>query len=351
MQSDLISVVIPTYNRADCICNAIDSVRAQSYGNWEILVVDDGSTDSTPELIQSRYGHDTRIRYMRQANAGVSNARNTGIAHVTGNLVAFLDSDDRWKPWKLGLQLAFLQARPEVGMVWTDMEAVNSRREILDARHLRTMYSAYRYFQIDDLFESSEDVGSFAPFYPEPQAKAYRGDIYASMILGSLVHTSTVLIRKERLDRVGGFSEDLLLSGEDYDFHLRTCKWGSVGLIDVASIEYTKGRSDHLSDNSTANAVNFLVTVERAIEDDRLAQRFPADRIRQVLAHAHGWVAEEHFKAGNGASARRQALRSLRFQPIQPRLIALAALSSIPSRVKRELMARYRQLKKKSPKR
>ena len=91
----MVSVIIPTYNRAAYIVEALESVFAQTYGDCEIIVVDDGSTDDTKAVLQS---HMARIRYIYQENAGVSVARNTGISAATGEWIAFLDSDDQWRP-------------------------------------------------------------------------------------------------------------------------------------------------------------------------------------------------------------------------------------------------------------
>ncbi len=346
MPNDLVSVIVPTHNRAYCICKSLDSVVAQTHANWEILVVDDGSTDETRQLIADTYGHDQRIRYLYQPNAGVSHARNTGIAQSRGDFVAFLDSDDLWKPWKLAVQLSCLSHKPEIGMIWTDMEAVDPEGSIIDQRHLTTMYTTYRSFEMDEIFETSVRLGDIIRTAPEPEARVYFGDIYPTMIMGSLVHTSTVLIRRDRLDTVKGFNESLKLSGEDYDFHLRTCKWGSVALVDLASIQYQKGRPDQLSNNSMATALNFLTTVQRAIVDDDTTRRFPADRVRLVLAKAHGWIAEEYFKVNDGRSVRNHAIQSLRRRPLQPRLIALLTSSCIPQLARKTLIRGYRSLKR-----
>lgn len=347
MTNDQVSVVIPTYNRANCIRNAVDSVLAQTHSNWEILVVDDGSTDETKRLIAQEYGHDPRIRYIYQQNAGVSHARNTGMDRSRGDYIAFLDSDDRWKTWKLEVQLMCLRRFPEVGMVWTDMEAVNPEGAVIDPRHLKTMYSAYRFFQMDTLFEKSVPVGEITQAVEACGARFYVGDIYPDMIMGSLVHTSTVLLRRERMEKVKGFDESLKLSGEDYDFHLRTCKWGPVGLIDIASIQYQKGRTDHLSNDSGATANNFLTTVQRAIQEDAAARRFRPERVRRVLSEAHGWVAEECFKRKESGAVRSHALQSLRSRPLQPRLVALFAASCLPRTATAALMRTYRSLKRK----
>ncbi len=115
-----VSVVIPTYNRARVVGAAIDSALAQTHDRLEIIVVDDGSTDDTAERVGRR--RDPRLRYVRREHAGVSSARNTGIAAATGDLVSFLDSDDLWKPEKIETEVAALARHPEVGGVFSDLE-------------------------------------------------------------------------------------------------------------------------------------------------------------------------------------------------------------------------------------
>ncbi len=105
-----ISVIIPTFNRAWSLARAIDSVLAQTLAPKEIIVVDDGSTDRTAQVLAA-YGD--RIQILTRQNAGVSSARNAGIRHSTGDWVALLDSDDEWKPEKLACQAAFFHAHPE----------------------------------------------------------------------------------------------------------------------------------------------------------------------------------------------------------------------------------------------
>jgi len=114
-----ISVIIPAYNHARYLAEAIDSVLAQTYAPLEIIVVDDGSTDGTPAVAAS-YGD--RIRYIRQENAGVGAARNNGIAAARGEYLAFLDSDDIWLPEKLEREIALFDADPQLGFVHCGVE-------------------------------------------------------------------------------------------------------------------------------------------------------------------------------------------------------------------------------------
>lgn len=274
-----VSVVIPTYNRAYCLARAIDSALAQAHARVEVLVIDDGSTDGTAELVRERYDGDDRVRYFRQANAGVVAARNAGLDAVRGDFVALLDSDDEWYPWKLQAQLAALRFLPHAGMVWTDMEAVDPAGRVLDPRHLRTMYKAYRWWRPEDLFPERYPLEAVAPGLGRlaTGASAYAGDIFSQMVMGSLVHTSTVLLRRERLEAVGRFNPALGPSGEDYDFHLRTCRAGPVAFVDLAAIRYQKGFADHLSrpHYNLVMARNFLKTIVPVLERDRSRIRLP----------------------------------------------------------------------------
>src|SRR5690348_1065740 len=117
-QHPVVSVILPTYNRASLISRAIRSVLNQTFTDWELLIVDDGSTDATEQLIRSRSA-DSRIRYMKlPQNVGMCNARNHGIALARGEFIAFLDSDDEWLPTKLEKQLAvFRRDGPQTGLV------------------------------------------------------------------------------------------------------------------------------------------------------------------------------------------------------------------------------------------
>jgi glycosyltransferase involved in cell wall biosynthesis len=113
-----ISVVIPTYNYGRFIQEAIDSVRAQTFDDLEIVVVDDGSTDNTLEILAGI--QDPRIRVVRTPHLGISAARNEGLAHIRGEFIAFLDADDRWRPDKLERQIRMMDAEPDLGAVFTN---------------------------------------------------------------------------------------------------------------------------------------------------------------------------------------------------------------------------------------
>jgi GT2 family glycosyltransferase len=324
MSRSLVSVVIPTYNRAHIVAKAIVSALAQDYQATEVVVVDDGSTDDTEARIRHDFAGDDRVRYVRKANGGPASARNVGFAQARGEYVALLDSDDTWHPWKLGLQVRCMERYPDLGMTWTDMEMIDPSGRVADPAHLRKMYSAYKLFSDDQIFSEAIPLREIAPEQAATlgEARLRMGRIFSKMIMGSLVHTSTVLLRRERLDRVGGFDESLRHTGEDYDFHLRTCREGPVGLLDLAAIRYQQGMpdrltSDHLSVHMMENA---LRTVENAIAHDRAGIELSDETLRRRVARIHAAVASARLERGEAELARKHYFESLRQWPWQPEL-------------------------------
>jgi glycosyltransferase involved in cell wall biosynthesis len=332
--SALVSVVIPTYNRAHLIERTIESALGQSFRNVELVIVDDGSTDGTAALMAQKYGGDSRIRYFTKPNGGPASARNHGFGQARGDYVALLDSDDVWHPWKLELQIACMERHPELGMTWTDMEMVDADGKIVDPRYLRSMYSAYRWFSNDEIFSRTESLSLVVPALATTvgEAPLRMGNIFSKMIMGNLVHTSTVILRKDRLRKVRGFNESLKHSGEDYDFHLRTSREGPVGLLDLATIRYQQGMADRLTAKrySIHMARNLLRTIEPVIANDRALIDLPEHMIQRTLAKAHAWVAQEELELGHASVARDEFVRSLREYPWQPKLAKPLFFAALP---------------------
>lgn len=345
MSNDLVSVIVPTFNRAYCLPRAINSALAQSHRNMEVLVIDDGSSDATREVVRCLYEREPRVRYFHQKNQGVSGARNTGIAHARGEFVALLDSDDYWYPWKLEVQLAAFRSLPDVGMIWTDLEAIDPTRKIIDTKFLRSVYPTYRQFTDAELFSRRYPLTDFAAELPDiaRTATVSVGQIFSQMIVGGLVHTSTALLRRERLEKVGLF--DLaMFAGEDYDFHLRTAREGAVAFINVSSIQYQVGLDDHLSgrQNRLHVAFNFLKTITPYLEFDRAHIHLTEEKIQEILAATHRWIGEEALHAGNRQLARKHFLQSLRHDWRQPRYLGLCLMTCLPESLGHSLRNAYR---------
>ncbi|MCF8088706.1 MAG: glycosyltransferase [Desulfotignum sp.] len=204
-----ISVIIPSFNRAWTLAHAIDSVLAQTVAPKEIIVVDDGSIDHTPEVLAA-YGN--RLRILNQPNQGVSSARNLGIGHSTGEFVALLDSDDQWKPEKLACQADFFKAHPEAMICQTE--------EIWIRNGVRVN--------------------------PRKKHKKPSGLIFEPSLHLCLVSPSAVMIRKTLFERKGMFRQDFPVC-EDYDFWLRVSTDTPIHLIDAALTVKFGGHADQLS--------------------------------------------------------------------------------------------------------
>jgi GT2 family glycosyltransferase len=350
VKTPLVSVIVPTYNRAYCLPRALGSILAQTHSRFEVILIDDGSTDDTRELVARSYGHDPRIKYVYQDNQGVTAARNAGLRLVQGDYIALLDSDDVWLPWKLGLQLACFRTCPDVGMVWTDMQARGPDGAVLAEAYLRTMYHAYRWFGQDELFPCSYPLPGDALPAELAGTRVHVGDIFSPMVTGNLVHTSTVMLSRERLAKVRGFNEELRVSGEDYDFHLRTCREGPVGFVDVASIQYQTGMPDRLTHKAyrAQAALNCLATVLPVLRRDRARIRLPRAMIRARLAEVHSWVGDALLERGQAAAARKHLLQSLRHSPLQPRALALLLRAALPGPAGDLLQRCWRSLKRAS---
>jgi glycosyltransferase involved in cell wall biosynthesis len=124
-----VSVIIPAFNASKYIKETIDSVQAQSFTDWELIIIDDGSTDNTPEIVDSYKKRDDRIHYFFQKNVGVSESRNNGIKRARGNYIALLDADDYWHPNNLEKKISYLNTHPQVYWIYCDMYMANATSE------------------------------------------------------------------------------------------------------------------------------------------------------------------------------------------------------------------------------
>jgi glycosyltransferase involved in cell wall biosynthesis len=244
----LVSVIISTYNRGWILKEAIDSVLAQDFKDYELIVVDDGSSDNTREVLDT-YGQD--IIVLRQANKGVSAARNRGIAEAGGQLVAFLDSDDLWQPRKLSRQVDFFNLNPDA--------VINQTEEIWIRNGVRVN--------------------------PKDRHRKPSGMIFERSLGLCLVSPSAVMIRKSLFDVVGVFDENLPAC-EDYDLWLRiSCRY-PVDLIDTPLIIKRGGHQDQLS--KAAGLDRFRIqSLEKIIKSGRLTEsqnRAAVDNLRDKCA-------------------------------------------------------------------
>lgn len=287
----VVSVVIPAFNAAWCVRKAVDSVLAQGYQDYELLVIDDGSTDDTAVELAT-YGNAARV--VRQANGGLSSARNAGIRASRGEFIAFLDADDWWLPGKLARQVALMQTRPTVGFVSTA-----ARVEDMDG-------------QLLNVWPCSACMGPFLP-----RLFGANGDVAGS--------GSAVMVRRQLFDRVGNFDESLH-SLEDVDMWMRLAAVADYACIDEPLAVILK-RADSMSRNLEVMRDASL----RVMKKNR--HLLPADLQgaywRRCLAGIHGDYAKWRYRQGQRRAALREIAHMLALSPLGRSRLGLGLLRDI----------------------
>ncbi len=300
-----VSVVLPVYNRAHLVGEAARSVLGQSYSDYELIIVDDGSTDSTSEALGEFSGS---AIILHQQNKGPAAARNLAVSKAGGELLAFIDSDDIWLAEKLERQVAFLDANPWAGLVHCDGWLVNGAREKADLESQPTFYQ---------------------------RRKPPEGEAAAARIMRTPVITSHVVLRREVLDRVGLFPEDLLIH-EDVDLFLRMLEAGvGFGFVDRPLV-IKRVFGDSL-------AIDTLRYILMSIEVEyRSYMRSPVlhPHLEPAMLFSHKLAAWALYLKGERRKARRHLVRALRLKPLSPRTALAVTALSMPDLLGRRYLER-----------
>lgn len=260
----LVSVIIPTFNRAHLLKRAIDSVLKQTFTDFELIVADDGSTDSTRGMLETFSG---RLVPLLLAHGGVSAARNAGIRTSTGELVAFLDSDDEWLPEKLSRQVALYDANDRYFICHTEEIWYRNGTEVR-------------------------------------QKKIHRkqgGRFFERALERCLISPSSAMISRHLLDQVGWFDENLP-AAEDYDLWLRVTAFHHVHFIPEPLVLKHGGSPDQLSETIPAIDRFRIQAMEKILQEPRLSQDYRTAAIRE-LARKCRIVASGCAKRGNRTEA------------------------------------------------
>jgi glycosyltransferase involved in cell wall biosynthesis len=275
-----VSVILPTYNRCDSLLEAIDSVARQSFQDYEIIVADDGSTDETAERLAALSRPVQVIHLPHSGRPAV--ARNRALAAANGELVAFLDDDDLWRPAKLARQVALFDNRPAMGF-------------------------AYHDFQL-------EDAASGLSKRALSRAQKLDGSIFDALIHDCFLQPSTVMVRRSLLEACGYFDETLEIV-EDYDLWLRLARFAPAGYLDEPLATVRRHSASHSQRRDLLVNRNTISVLRRARQDASLSphQRL---RFRRALARAHTRMALSLISRGEAAPARRQLLSALRQNPL-----------------------------------
>jgi len=267
----LVSVIISTYNRWPMVGAAVESVLAQNWRDFELLVVDDGSTDATSTEL-AKFG--SQLRYFKQNRSGVSAARNSGVRLSRGRLIAFLDSDDLWQSDKLKIQVRFMESSPEVQICQTD--------EIWIRHGVRVN--------------------------PQIKHRKATGDIFARSLELCLVSPSAVMMTRTLFDRSGGFDESLPVC-EDYDLWLRIAQDHPVPLIELPLVVKHGGHADQLSHSIWGMDRYRVIALQKLLRSGIVGERRAA--VLRVLQNKVAVLAQGARKRGKAAEAERyQAMLS-----------------------------------------
>lgn len=273
MADPMVSVIIPNFNYSQYLREAIDSVIAQTYGHIEIIVVDDGSTDSSREVLDS-YGE--QIATVFQKNQGVSAARNAGVGKSRGEYIAFLDADDAWLPAKIERQLAMFENDAELGLVHVGVVEIDG-----DGNHLLERTDGMSGRVADELLR-------------------FEGPV----ILGG---GSGFMVPRRILDEIGGFDTRLSTSA-DWDLIYRVSCGYAVGFVPEILLKY-RVHSSNMHGNIGAMEHDMMLGFEKAFADGSTADR------RKSYGNLHKMLAGSYFRSGKYADFTRHAFKSILNRP------------------------------------
>ncbi len=269
-----VCVVLPTYNRKRLLARAVDSVLRQTYRDWELRIVDDGSTDGTEEMASRWAGENDNIHYVRQVNRGVSAARNRAIFATGASWIACLDSDDEWLPGKLEKQLNYAETHPDIRLVHGE-EIWIRNGELL---------------------------------HPLKKHQKSGGRIFTRCLPICCISPSTVMLETGLVRSLGGFREDFPVC-EDYDLWLKICATEEVGFIADPLIKKYGGHADQLSHSRPAMD-EFRVRAMWEVREHPALSPFERTTLYEELLRKCGILIKGYKKHGHtSAAAKTEALR------------------------------------------
>lgn len=293
----LVTVVIPAFQAAGTIVDAIASVAAQTHPALEIVVIDDGSTDGTADIARSLIPSEPRLRVHVQPNAGVAAARNAGIAAAKGAFVAFLDADDVWHPWKIELQIErFARGGPSVGVVYTWSTYTDTSGTILPGRAFTARFE---------------------------------GDVYAQLLIGNFVN-GTHMVRTDLLRAVGGYDTGLR-GNEDLDLYLRLAERCDFAVVPVCLAAY-RTHSGSLSHRVWAMRRDHAAVREKA---RRRHPELPAWLLRWSAGNQLWFLTFRALRTGDWISGALLAAETL---VRDPAFVVREPVRTLPGRVLRRLV-------------
>ena len=294
----MISVVIPLYNKVKTVACTLATVQAQTYSDYEIVVIDDGSTDGSADVVRSI--NDSRIRLFSQPNAGVSAARNRGIEEARGDFVAFLDADDEWKPDYLETQMYLVNKYPQC-----DVFATRYGTYSRDGRFNSAIVRKLPFHDIDGVLNNYFQVASCS----EPP-----------------LFTSAVMVRRTAIQAVGGFPVGIK-SGEDL------ITWARLAVKN--NIAYTTSPKVVFS----TDGLDFSIKPKRSNDEDNYVGRelvslqnsYNPPHINQYISHWYKMRSSVFLRQGQRWKSIAEAMKGLRFYPCNYKLYLYILLNCLPT--------------------
>jgi glycosyltransferase involved in cell wall biosynthesis len=298
-----VSVVIPTYNCAAYLADALDSVLAQSYPNIEIIVVDDGSTDDT-EAVLRRYRD--RLIQVHKTNGGLASARNAGLALASGEFVAQLDADDICHPERIAAQVAVFRQQPDVVLCSSDFSAFAADGPIADS-HIAAYYAlvAASPGGVRSLYSRHEPLAGSALRRDGRPLTVCSGNVYPQLVWGNFIHPPTIMVRRSVAVLAGRLDESIK-RGCDYDWLIRVSRLGRAAFIDFPLLRY-RYSSGQLSAarNQVHSSLGTVAVIDKLRRDDadlyrRHRQHFQRRIGLCYLSAAHAAIRHEDRRAARG---------------------------------------------------
>lgn len=317
MSQPLVSVIIPTYNASDTIEMTLDSIFAQTYKNHEIIVVDDGSTDRTSEILWP-LANSGKIHLIIQENFGPSAARNAGIMSARGEYIAFLDSDDIFATESIERRVKVLTDHSDVSLVFTDF-CFGDDIKLMD---IQTPFYRSKYM-LKKFSKSIEKVDGLVYFFKK--------DFFRNSILNNIEPSIiTVIVRRVCLDKIGLFDESLR-NAEDSDMWFRIQKEYKVAFIDQPLSFYRKLRGG-LSSNVEGYCLGGIKFFVKQLSDNDVRNDVKlVSHIKKKIGYRYGELGDYYFGKGLYTDARRVLLLAIINCPWQGKTFLLLLLSLLPA--------------------
>jgi glycosyltransferase involved in cell wall biosynthesis len=340
-----VSVIIPTYNRARFISRAVESVLCQSYDKVEIIIIDDGSTDETKDILRQ---FKDKIRYLESGHEGTAHARNMGMRAATGRYLAFLDSDDVYLPYKIELQVEYMEEHPSIGMVCTEFSGQYENGNF-DECLIKKYHPIWneRGWNYEDVFI---EKGDFISRVLNKRIDYFAGNIFKHVLQDTLIATNTIFFEKKILDVVG-YQNTQYRFAQEYEFVVRICKHFRVAFLDIPTyvLHFHGNQSTaFLMRNRFLEEKDLLKKIEnwsvflKAVMDwgfnDKAFYRANKRLIDDRMMELNYTIGKDWLIYGDVSRAREYFFTSYRFKRLNAKLYPYLLISMMPEKIRQSVL-------------